>query len=168
MRHFIFNKDQADGQFRRAIAFFHPTTSVTCTDNFFYIQRMFPTSAITSKIECEVYRHQNAGDEEFANICAFYKQVLDEDNELCEGAQKNLGAGVFTSGNLNPDKERGPLFFQEQVRRTLAEHRSKEQKLGRQIWPATPVARLDNPSADDEAFCSHVDACTSTKPGLAW
>nr|OQO28039.1 hypothetical protein B0A51_02840 [Rachicladosporium sp. CCFEE 5018] len=161
MRHFIFNKDQADGQFRRAITFFHPTTSVTCTDNFFYIQRMFPTSATTSKIECEVYRHQNAGDEEFANICAFYKQVLEEDNELCEGAQKNLGAGVFTSGNLHPDKERGPLFFQEQVRRTLSEHWSKEQKLGRQIWPATPVATLDNPSADDEAFCSQVDACTT-------
>ncbi|KAK6429332.1 hypothetical protein LTR95_014519, partial [Oleoguttula sp. CCFEE 5521] len=156
MRHFIFNKDQADGQFRRAITFFHPTTSVTCTDNFFYIQRMFPTSATTSKIECEVYRHQNAGDEEFANICAFYKQVLEEDNELCEGAQKNLGAGVFTSGNLHPDKERGPLFFQEKVRRTLSEHWSKEQKLGRQIWPATPVATLDNPSADDEAFCSQL------------
>ena len=31
MRHFIFNKDKADGQFRRAITFFHPTTSVTCT-----------------------------------------------------------------------------------------------------------------------------------------
>lgn len=31
MRHFIFNKAATDGQFRRAITFFYPTTSVTCT-----------------------------------------------------------------------------------------------------------------------------------------
>ena len=67
---------------------------------------MFPVSATKSKIECEVYRHQNAADEEFSNICAFYKQVLDEDKDLCEGSQKNLNAGVFTSGNLHPTKEK--------------------------------------------------------------
>lgn len=31
MRHYIFNKASSDGQFRRAITFCYPTTSVTCT-----------------------------------------------------------------------------------------------------------------------------------------
>lgn len=31
MRHYIFNKESSDGQFRRAITFCYPTTSVTCT-----------------------------------------------------------------------------------------------------------------------------------------
>jgi hypothetical protein len=53
-----------------------------------------------------VYRHKNAPDKEFANICDFYRQVLEEDKDLCEGAQRNMDANVFTSGQLHPDKER--------------------------------------------------------------
>lgn len=75
-------------------------------DNFFYIQRMFPVTATTSMIEMEVFRHKNAGDDEFKNICAFYNQVLEEDKELCEAAQKNLSAGIFVNGELHPQKER--------------------------------------------------------------
>jgi hypothetical protein len=75
-------------------------------DNFFYIQRMFPITAATSRIEMEVYRHKNAADEEFKNICQFYNQVLEEDKQLCEGAQKNLDAGVFVNGSLHPEKEK--------------------------------------------------------------
>jgi hypothetical protein len=67
---------------------------------------MVPTSPTTSKIENEVYRHRNAPDKEFANICDFYRQVLEEDKDLCEGAQRNMDANVFTSGQLHPDKER--------------------------------------------------------------
>ena len=67
---------------------------------------MVPTSPTTSKIENEVYRHKNAPDKEFANICDFYRQVLEEDKDLCEGAQRNVDANVFTSGELHPDKER--------------------------------------------------------------
>jgi phenylpropionate dioxygenase-like ring-hydroxylating dioxygenase large terminal subunit len=125
MRHYIFNKASSDGQFRRAITFCYPTTSVTVTyvchslrqattiitntlysDNFFYIQRMVPTSPTTSKIENEVYRHKNAPNKEFEAICDFYRQVLEEDKDLCEGAQRNMDANVFTSGQLHPDKER--------------------------------------------------------------
>lgn len=67
---------------------------------------MVPTSPTTSKIENEVYRHKNAPDKEFKNICDFYRQVLEEDKDLCEGAQRNMDANVFTSGQLHPDKER--------------------------------------------------------------
>jgi hypothetical protein len=81
-------------------------TNIPCSDNFFYIQRMVPTSPTTSKIENEVYRHKNAPDKEFEAICDFYRQVLEEDKDLCEGAQRNMDANVFTSGELHPDKER--------------------------------------------------------------
>jgi hypothetical protein len=74
---------------------------------------MVPISPTTSKIENEVYRHKNAPDKEFANICDFYRQVLEEDKDLCEGAQRNMDANVFTSGQLHPDKERVwiPFWF---------------------------------------------------------
>lgn len=76
------------------------------SSNFFYIQRMIPVSATKTRIENEVYRHHNAGDEEFAAINAFYKQVLEEDKQLCIGAQENLSAGVFINGELHPEKEK--------------------------------------------------------------
>lgn len=79
------------------------------SDKFFYIQRMIPVSATSSKIENEVYRHRDATDEEFENINAFYRQVLDEDKELCVGTQENLSAGVFTNGELHPTKEKVSL-----------------------------------------------------------
>lgn len=70
---------------------------------------MIPLSATTSKVENEVYRHRDATDEEFANINAFFRQVLDEDRELCVGAQENLNGGVFTNGELHPNKEKASL-----------------------------------------------------------
>lgn len=67
---------------------------------------MVPVSATSSRIENEIYRHRDATDGEFENINAFYRQVLDEDKELCVGTQENLGAKVFTNGELHPDKEK--------------------------------------------------------------
>jgi len=66
---------------------------------------MIPLTATTSKVENEVYRHKDATDKEFQDINVFYRQVLDEDRELCVGAQENLSAGVFVNGELHPNKE---------------------------------------------------------------
>ena len=66
---------------------------------------MFPVTATTSRIEYEVFRHKNATDESFAEINAFYVQVLEEDKQLVNAAQENLSAGVYTSGELHPERE---------------------------------------------------------------
>ncbi|KAB8264820.1 hypothetical protein BDV32DRAFT_134746 [Aspergillus pseudonomiae] len=172
MEHHIFNKEQIDAQFKRAITYFFPTTSVTVTEKFFYIQRMIPISATKSKIENEVYRHQDATDKEFDDINAFYRQVLDEDKELCVGAQHNLGGGVFVNGELHPDKEQGPIFFQKRVREMLKEHRKKEdQQGGHEIWPALPKQpeSWTEKQADEERFCSQLEAAACTNQAeLTW
>lgn len=72
----------------------------------FYIQRMIPVTATTSKVENEVYRHKNATDEEFEKINAFYHQVLAEDKVLCDGSQRNINAGVYVNGEYHPEKEK--------------------------------------------------------------
>ncbi|KUI66276.1 Choline monooxygenase, chloroplastic [Cytospora mali] len=174
LEHEIINKDMEEKQFRRSITFFYPSTSVTITENMFYIQRMIPVTATTSKIENEVYRHKNATDEEFEKISAFYHQVLEEDKELCDGAQRNINGGVYVNGEYHPDKEKGPLHFQNTVRRDVMGHRKKEEEQGGQdIWPAVPKAtgemktrKLD----EEEAFCSKLEAesCMGLKPELVW
>lgn len=77
-----------------------------CSENMFYIQRMIPVTATTSKVENEVYRHKNATDEEFDKINAFYHQVLAEDKDLCDGSQRNVNAGVYVNGEFHPEKEK--------------------------------------------------------------
>ncbi|KAK1453373.1 Rieske domain-containing protein [Colletotrichum melonis] len=196
LEHEIINKKAQDeeDEFRRSITFFYPSTSVTITQNFFYIQRMIPISATKTRIENEVYRSHESTDAEFAAINAFYKQVLEEDRELCIGAQENLSAGVFISGELHPEKERvrqgtldalpalqsdtdtfaqGPIHFQNTVREEVMKHRQRElEQGGREIWPATPnllgqtgTGKLN----EDEAFCSELEkANCGGREELAW
>lgn len=57
-------------------------------------------------MEYEVYRHNDASDETFEYINQIFKVVLREDKDLCNGAQKNLNAGIFTNGQLHPRVEK--------------------------------------------------------------
>ncbi|KAF5004577.1 hypothetical protein FDECE_8907 [Fusarium decemcellulare] len=162
LEHTIVNKKEDDGsdQFKRSITFFFPATSVTVTKNFFYIQRMIPVSETKTKIENEVYRHYSASDEEFKAIMAFYKQVLEEDKDLCNGTQKNLNAGVFLNGELHPEKEKGPIHFQNTVRREVMEHRRKEVAQDEQIWPAMPKLSHEMMTGklnEEEVLCSELE-----------
>lgn len=57
-------------------------------------------------MEYEVYRHNDASDEKFTYIDEMFKQVLKEDKDLCNAAQKNLNAGIFNNGELHPRVEK--------------------------------------------------------------
>jgi len=49
----------------------------------------------------------------------FSKEVTMEDIKICEAVQKNLNAGVYTTGRLNPSMENGTWFFHQLVRRAF-------------------------------------------------
>lgn len=57
-------------------------------------------------MEYEVYRHNDATDAEFTEISDFFKNIMREDKDLCNGAQKNLNAGIFLNGELHPRAEK--------------------------------------------------------------
>lgn len=57
-------------------------------------------------MEYEVYRHNDATDEEFTQLSDFFKAVMQEDKFLCNGVQKNLESGIFLSGELHPRVEK--------------------------------------------------------------
>ncbi|KAK6205759.1 Translation factor guf1 mitochondrial [Pestalotiopsis sp. IQ-011] len=90
-------------------SFLYPNASITISEHFFYIMRCIPISATQTKMEYEVYRGNEAPDEHFTWISEFFKQVLREDKDLCNAAQKNLEIGIFTNGVLHPQAEKGPL-----------------------------------------------------------
>lgn len=64
-------------------------------------------------MQYEAFRHENASDETFKELDTFFKQVENEDKNLCNGAQQNLNAGVYVNGNLQP--------FNEKVSRSCAQ-----------------------------------------------
>jgi hypothetical protein len=126
------------------------------------MMRCVPTSATTCSMEYEVYRHVDASDEDFEYIDSFFKRVLDEDKHLCNNAQKNLNAGVFINGELHPQLESAPLYFQNVVRRLVTEHRKTEEAKGEEIWPTRRSIPPSQGTEEDEAFCSGL-ACDSVK-----
>lgn len=69
------------------------------------MQRAVPISATQCRMEYEVYRKNDASDEEFKAIDEFFKTIMKEDKVLCNGAQRNLNGGIFTNGQLHPEKE---------------------------------------------------------------
>jgi len=95
LEHHIVNNNQEAKPFKRGITFMYPSTSVTVTENRFYPQRMFPVTATTSKIEYEVYQHEDVKDEDFDNINAFYEQVY-----LRSGVEESR-CGGFVNGELH-------------------------------------------------------------------
>lgn len=137
-----------------------------------YIMRCVPVSPTKVKMEYDVFRQKQATDEDFIRIDSFFKQVLKEDKDLCNGAQRNLNGGIFTNGQLHPDKEMGPIFFQETVRKAVMEHREMEEQKagGRAVWPATPKvtgAAATDKLAGEETFCAGLEEC-GAKEELAW
>jgi hypothetical protein len=119
-------------------------------------------------MEYEVYRHKDATDEEFETVDGFFKRVLGEDKYLCDNVQKNLEAGIFTNGELHPDLENAPIFFQNTVRQLLMEHRKKEEEQGKgQIWAAKRPLAKSKMTQEDEAFCSGL-ACKTEGTAIEW
>ena len=108
----------------------------------------------------EVYRNRNSSDEDFQVISDMYKRIMSEDKYLCSNAQKNLNAGVFVNGEMHPELEKGPLFFQGMVRDVVRAHYEREQNVGREIWPAQQVVpKSATATQKDENFCTAVDCC---------
>ncbi|KAF4835882.1 Carnitine monooxygenase oxygenase subunit [Colletotrichum tropicale] len=150
--------------------FYYPNASMTVTPDFMYIMRCVPVSATQTKMEYEVYRNKNSTEEEFTSISEFFKQVLREDKDLCNGAQRNLNAGIFMNGELHPRVEKGPLFFQQVTRDLVVTHRQKEVNEGDEIWPATPRHEVSKKTDEDVSFCKGLDCIASPErmEGLAW
>ncbi|KAJ6172868.1 hypothetical protein N7485_005680 [Penicillium canescens] len=146
-------EDKLDEDIQNASTYYFPNACMTVSPHFFYLMRCVPTSAGTCSMEYEVYRHKHASDKDFEYIDAFFKRVLDEDKHLCNAAQKNLNAGVFVNGQLHPELESAPLFFQNTVRRLLGAHREEEKRQRKEIWPAQQHS-AGSATAEDIEFCS--------------
>ncbi|KAL4816186.1 Rieske [2Fe-2S] iron-sulfur domain-containing protein [Aspergillus spinulosporus] len=163
-----YNTDRPDHEGMGIIStFYFPNACMTVSPHFFYLMRCVPITASQTHMQYEVYRHINASDEDFHKIDSIFKQVLKEDKDLCNAAQRNLNAGVYVNGELHPEHEKGPLFFQQTVKDLVVSHHRAEEKQGREIWPATPVPSKTSKLDEDMEFCWRID-CQAGSSDLAW
>lgn len=166
-----FNKRQADGllETKSAVAstYYFPNACMTVSAHFFYHMRCVPTSATTCSMEYEVYRHKDAVNQDFEHINQFFKRVLAEDKWLCNHTQDSLNAGVYVNGRFHSQHESGPLYFQSLVKDAVIGHRKQEQKLGKDIWPASQ--RVDEAEVVKELdFCSSLTCDAENRKALSW
>ncbi|UPX09314.1 uncharacterized protein EKO05_0000005 [Ascochyta rabiei] len=172
IQHYNSNKDPNEDTYQIASTFYFPNASTTVSPHYFYIMRCVPVSASKTRMEYEVYRSKTATDEEFNKIHLLYKQVLEEDKELCNAAQANLNGGIFINGQLHPEKEKGPLYFQQVHRKLVMAHREieKTENDGAQLWPASPKPKGIMKTAklsEEEQFCAELEADSDCAGGSA-
>ncbi|KAF5252534.1 hypothetical protein FANTH_2428 [Fusarium anthophilum] len=166
IQHFNVDKPDKDGMGIYS-TFYYPNASITISPTFFYIMRCIPISASQTKMEYEVYRANSASDDDFNEISDCFKQILKEDKDLCNAAQKNLNAGIFVNGELHPRVEKGPLFFQETTRKLVMNHHKQEESEGHEIWPAAPKNGQSGNGQGDIDFCNKLEACAGSE-SLKW
>jgi choline monooxygenase len=74
----------------------------------------------SGRIRIQSYYWVPRGEEKFGDdYVTDSRAVIAEDMGVCERVQKNLDAGLYTSGKLSKDKEPGTIFFQRLVREAL-------------------------------------------------
>lgn len=110
-----------------------PNVSFTVTKHFLFIQKFMPKSPSESIMYYEVWRNKHSAEEDFLLISDTYKRVMGEDKVLCERSQRNIEAGTFISGELHPQKEKGPIFFQKRDREIVLEYAARERKAGKRF-----------------------------------
>ncbi|KAF5234951.1 hypothetical protein FAUST_7382 [Fusarium austroamericanum] len=163
-------EEQKKAGLQLASTYFYPNASVVVLPHFMMIQRFVPTSATHSSMHYQIFRNIKSSDEDFHLAADMYRRVVAEDKDLCIGAQRNLEAGVFISGELHPRLEHGPLSFQDGHRDAIHAHVKLEREAGRQIWPARqklPDTEGAKKNMEDEELCSSL-SCGGLQEVLAW
>lgn len=117
----------------------------------------------------EIFRNKTSSDEDFRLISESYARVMSEDKVLITGQQKNLNMGVFEAGEMHPRWEKGPLYFQTQVRTAVMEHAELEKHEGGEIWPARhKPSKPDEVGQADIDLCKALDADCGKGKGFEW
>ncbi|KAK2021377.1 ISP domain-containing protein [Colletotrichum zoysiae] len=106
--------------------FQYPNTGVNCYSPGWYLIRVSPLSVDRTRIDLEYYKRKDISKAEMDEFITFGKQVQTEDFDMCQQLQKNLAGKVYVTGQLNPIKEDGVIFYQQLVRQDVEAQLARE------------------------------------------
>lgn len=124
------------GEFNGLWVYCFPSNGINCYSPAWYSIRVLPQSASHTILQYDIYTKKGLDEDSKKEFVDFLQLVEYEDFELCQLTQKNLNQGIYSSGYLHPQKERGVLYYQGVVRDMVKEHFQLESQAGKPINPA--------------------------------
>ena len=134
----------------------YPNTGHSCYEPAWYSMRVLPVDKTHTRLEYEIYGRKGLDDSKIQEFIKFLREVEKEDYDLCVACQKNLNAGVYLAGALNPDKENGTLFYQSLVKKMVLQHLALEKEKGEKVNPAYAGLRSAKRGAGEGDMISQV------------
>ena len=155
------------GEFDGLWVYLFPSNGINCYSPAWYSIRVLPLSAKKTTLQYDIYTKKGIDQETAKEFVDFLQLVEIEDFNLCQLTQKNLNQGIYSSGYLHPEKERGVLYYQGLVRDMVKDHHALEQKTngGKPVDPASIAPNSKNKEiAELEAICQATE-CGSGENG---
>jgi choline monooxygenase len=83
------------------------------------MERMWPVSAGVTRLDYLYFFPDGIERAVMERSIAASEITTDEDKKICEAVQRNLNAGIYSTGRLSPKHEMGVGWFQNEVKRAL-------------------------------------------------
>ena len=96
-----------------------PNLALNLYANGMNVERILPAGPDRTQITYSFF-FTDADDATIAATAAVSNTTLAEDRAICEAVQRNLDAGVYTTGRLSPKHEAGVFQFHELLREALS------------------------------------------------
>lgn len=160
----------AGGEFDGLWMYLFPSNGINCYSPAWYSIRVVPITPTRTVLEYDIYKKKGCDQQEIDEFVEFLQQVEIEDFDLCEATQKNLNTGIYSTGFLHPEKERGVLFYQNMVRDLVVEHLEREKEAGHVINPAVVgSASASEEGKKLEGICNSLKCTSESQQAvLAW
>ncbi|CAI5759648.1 unnamed protein product [Candida verbasci] len=151
-------KSNPGGEFDGLWVYLYPNNGVNCYSPAWYSIRVLPISAKKTVLQYDIYTKKGIDESTKKEFVDFLQSVEIEDFNLCKLTQKNLKEGIYSSGYLHPQKERGVLYYQGLVKDMVKEHFDKEQAKGEKIDPASIGSNPKDKAIDElEYICKAIE-----------
>jgi len=98
---------------------FWPTYAYDIFPNGFAVERWLPRGHDHCDLYFEYFFDDHA--EDIEGVIKFSEEVADEDARMCEHVQRNLDAGLYSTGRLSPKWEYPLVSFHELVREAVGD-----------------------------------------------
>jgi phenylpropionate dioxygenase-like ring-hydroxylating dioxygenase large terminal subunit len=107
------------GAFNGLWLWIFPNLGLPCYEPCFYTLRVNPLAVNRTRLEYTFHFRENIETTKISEFRNFVDEITSEDINICESVQKNLEAGIYKFGILNPERENGVAYFHSLVKNAV-------------------------------------------------
>ncbi len=126
-RHSCRRKNESKmGGFEGLWLWVYPNLGLPCYEPCFYTLQVNPLGPTRTELNYRFRFKDTVSETDRLAFIALIEKITMEDFQICEQVQKNLKAGVFQEGYLNPERENGVEYFHRLVRKAVQVYETAE------------------------------------------